>query len=325
MSFVASAQTNILLITKTGEKDKIKSVNFYDIGQKETISLPFKDSLSIRFSKAGIDYYTLQYTRTNGKNELQFLWLNDGNITIKTSIDSTQLHIDTVLNAPIYYTDQELTAKRSALFHKKDTNTLNQLLLTTFKETINSPYSFTVGESFTTLNQNSEKNLLLLKALSDQQGDSFQTSPFYSLFKNRLNALLSVKTIPLDEYVFIDTSNKKVKFLQEPKDYYILDFWFLNCRPCIEDHKKIITHLSNLDKKKAAMISISIDKNFAAWKAYLIKNNYNWTNYLETPPQKLTDKLGLQGFPTYVVINPMGKILFSSHAFETTLTWLESN
>jgi thiol-disulfide isomerase/thioredoxin len=176
------------------------------------------------------------------------------------------------------------------------------------------------------LNQNSKKDLLRLKTLTDRQGDTFKWFYFYQLANERLNKILAITSLDLYAYTLINSSNKKVKLptLTDNK-YYLLDFWFLACKPCISDHKEIFKNQQLLAAKKIELISISIDESVKELNNYLNKNSYKWINYLETDPKKITTDAGINIFPTYLILDKSGKIISSQNTFDNVLKWLESN
>jgi hypothetical protein len=78
-----------------------------------------------------------------------------------------------------------------------------------------------------------------------------------------------------------------------------------------------------LTKNKVQVIGICIDKNPEPWKEYLINNNYRWANYLQTDTNKLSDYLGINAFPAYVMINSKGVILNSFSSLQSALVSLK--
>ena len=78
------------------------------------------------------------------------------------------------------------------------------------------------------------------------------------------------------------------------------------------------------DGEKVTFISLSVDKNEKDWQKALGEEKLPWNQYLATPELiKTTHKdYDLTSIPTFLVIDPEGKIIFSGHSsgeLETTL------
>jgi len=76
--------------------------------------------------------------------------------------------------------------------------------------------------------------------------------------------------------------------------------------------------------EKVTFISLSVDKNEKDWQKALGEEKLPWNQYLATPELiKTTHKdYDLTSIPTFLVIDPEGKIIFSGHSsgeLETTL------
>lgn len=318
-------QTNIQLIMKNSGMHKFEKIDVFDISQKEFYTIKYQDTANFSFKKTNIDLYNIRY-HAKGKMYRQLAWLDTGSIKIELHIDDLALKIDSVLNSPIYYEYLNFYKSHALLYQKKDTASLSDVLLKLYEKHIGNPYSVNLAYIYVDLNQNSKKDLLRLKTLTDRQGDTFKWFFLYQLANERLNKILAITSLDLNAYTFINPSNKKVKLptLSDNK-YYLLDFWFLACKPCISDHKEIFKNQQLLAAKKIELISISIDESVKELNNYLNKNSYKWINYLETDPKKITTDAGINIFPTYLILDKSGKIISSQNTFDTVLKWLESN
>jgi len=69
---------------------------------KESIWLPFKDTLHVSFKTTGIDFYHINYTKKD-KNYNARIFLDTGHIEIVSSIKDEKLIIDTVTGSPMFY------------------------------------------------------------------------------------------------------------------------------------------------------------------------------------------------------------------------------
>lgn len=128
----------------------------------------------------------------------------------------------------------------------------------------------------------------------------------------------------------IDSTGKIVELDFTKSDITIIDFWFTECRACIEEMNQFSQILSE-KKGKISLISISINQ-FWHWKAtltnpterfaFLNNNVENWKHYslLSTENQKLKNKFTLDRqselaqfydvtyYPAYFVLDKNGII-----------------
>ncbi|WP_409530109.1 MULTISPECIES: thioredoxin-like domain-containing protein [unclassified Sphingobacterium] len=58
----------------------------------------------------------------------------------------------------------------------------------------------------------------------------------------------------------------------------MLDFWYLGCTPCRDDHTKMKLISKSLKDKKVEVIGLSTDENILEWQKYQRNNKYDWTN-----------------------------------------------
>ncbi len=130
-----------------------------------------------------------------------------------------------------------------------------------------------------------------------------------------MDKILEIDKINLSDFTFIDIKDKNVKLQLQGSDYYVLDFWFLACPPCIRDHKDIKSDHEKLKQKSVEIISISTDENVLQWKNYLSNHNYYWENYLQLNNNTITNKLGIYIFPAYIILNSQGDIIDTYSSF----------
>jgi thiol-disulfide isomerase/thioredoxin len=314
ISLQTVAQTNIQLIVKNQLNHKIDKVDAFDISQVEAYNYTYKDTLNLAFKKTLPDCYNFRY-HENEKMYRQQIWLDTGHIKIEAHLDSSKLVIDTVINSPIFYTYKNYAAKCPALYKANDTVALNNFLLDSYLNNIDNPFSLLVGDNYIGLNQNSKFNLNKLKTLTNKQGDKFKWHFLYERVNKRLDNILSMSKLNLSEFTFVNKLDKKTKLVLKGADYYILDFWFLACAPCIRDHQDIKRNALALKRNKVEIIGISIDDSPKKWKDYLALHNYNWQNYLQGNQNTITDELSIASFPTYIVLDKTGRITASYNSF----------
>jgi len=154
------------------------------------------------------------------------------------------------------------------------------------------------------------KNTKLFKKLSISIDETKQ--------KYFLNNEMPLKDFDLE---FI---NFKLSNINDNK-YILLDFWYTNCKPCLEEMPKYIPLYDRYKDKGFEIVSISVDKTnkIQNWKTLIKEKGFNWTHYLDENGTE-TKKLNINRFPTTFLIRSDGKIIERDIKSEKLETFLNS-
>jgi thiol-disulfide isomerase/thioredoxin len=121
------------------------------------------------------------------------------------------------------------------------------------------------------------------------------------------------------EIAGLDYINKKSYSLKkELGNYVLIDFWGSWCVPCIE----LIPELKRVNseyKHKIKFLSIAYDKkaNIVQLEKLIRENELNWNHLLddrENPINQIAKNYKVQQYPTTILIDPNGKVVFRSIA-----------
>lgn len=95
-----------------------------------------------------------------------------------------------------------------------------------------------------------------------------------------------------------------IKNLYNQADYIVMDIWATWCVPCLQQHPEY-ERIAGISKKNVKFIGLSIDEKQSNWKNHLKDHPKKYENYwLEKAEVKeLHDSLGIQSYPTYLIIN----------------------
>ena len=314
------AQTHLRLILKTTLPiDSALIVHFTD---KEVVRVAFKDTLDMDFTINGMDFYHINYTQKE-KIYNERIYLDSGNITIIMRIENDKLSIDKVDGSPIFDTVRQWKKNYAVLVKNKDTVAIDSFLLKTYEEQIENMFSFHIGLRYLDMHQNEKLKLYALLPLMAKQADELRKRFGFAFLNDRLQGIIKNNNIILSQFELIDLKNKPVHSAVQNSDFVIIDFWFVGCLPCMEDHKKIRKLLSFLQQKNTEVISIANDDSYQKWKDYLDKNKYAWRQYKKpATAENIITQSGISTYPTYILLDKTGKILFSSYSFDEILKQL---
>lgn len=313
------ADLNIIIDTNL----KIDSIRFSDISQTKWYSLEHIDTIKLHLDKPLNDLFNFWFYTESGKIRQQ-VWLDGEKVIIKSKLN-TKFEIDTVLNSKLYYTSINYTEEFKELKNLKTKQSIiNQFILENVKENLNNPLSLALGDDFLNQNQNNKEQILELKNILGKQKNIFKDH-FFNI-DDRIESLLKINDIEINDFNFFDRNKDTVHISLKKNMLYLLDFWFVNCPPCLKQHIEIAKNISFLHQKNIEVIGISKDENHAEWANYLSIKNYNWQNYREhSSNKKLTQLLHIESFPSYYLINAEGKIISIFDSFSKFKTYLENN
>lgn len=157
---------------------------------------------------------------------------------------------------------------------------------------------------------NSDGYSVLYETILNSFSQDMKKGKLWKLLKEDL---ASIRIKENEKFPVLDLKNLQlvdVK-LKLPKSKYILiDYWFNNCRPCIEKFPKMKELYDTYKSKGFEIIGISVDrtKSIFKWQESIRVHELTWINYLdENGSEASKDKI--YTFPTTYLLNDKGQII----------------
>ncbi|MFD0992558.1 TlpA family protein disulfide reductase [Tenacibaculum geojense] len=136
--------------------------------------------------------------------------------------------------------------------------------------------------------------------------------------------LTQIKTIDIDTniplYKLEDQFKEKKSFDDFKGRYLLVDFWFSECKPCI-DEMKYFPELLKKYKSNLTILSLSIDNRDLTLKLldkkpkpfeFIDSNNPNWIFQNDNLKENsYVKKLEINSFPTYLLFDKNGRLISS--------------
>lgn len=89
----------------------------------------------------------------------------------------------------------------------------------------------------------------------------------------------------------------------------LLDFWATWCAPCVASVGGLRSLSRRYEGDPFALVSVSTDSDEAVLREFIAKEKMTWPQVWDKD-QKVTRKCGVEAFPTYVLVNPEGEIVY---------------
>ena len=303
---------------------KVDSVFVSNISQdREFQFIPYSDNLHIEFNDSINDLYNLTFY-AGEKKMMKQLWLNGEHLVVKGKI-TNGLKIDTIIGSSLYYNSMDFRKRYSQLLENEtDSAAINNFLLDELKENIDNPYSIEIANNFFRRNLSNKEELKKIYTLQSSQKDEIKNHMISSY--DKIENILTVDKVDLTHFKFYDANNQLVSIDLEEDKKYLLDFWFMACAPCIKEHKIMVDKKDMLEKHNVQLIGISTDRDQSKWSEYVKDKNYFWHNIREQDEYhiRLTTDMLISAFPTHILLDGTGNILYRANSFSAVEEYLSN-
>ena len=112
---------------------------------------------------------------------------------------------------------------------------------------------------------------------------------------------------------------RRLDGVEEPLSSYggrvlLIDFWATWCPPCIDALPDLRQLVSDLPADSFALLAISVDAEVATVTEFMKKEPLPWYNWHVGASSDIVRMLDVRGFPTYLLVDAGGTIMFKDNA-----------
>ena len=315
-----SRQSDINLYVET--ELTVDSIFVSNITQnREFQFLPFSNEMHIELNDSINDLYNINFYAKEGFIMNQ-MWLDGENIVIRGKL-TKRFEVDTVIGSRLYYVSVDHKKRYGDLLKSDaDSASINEFLLEELNKNIDNPYSIEISKEFYRRNISRKNELQRIYEVLQHQDEMIKQHGINPVLA--IENILTTDRIDFNKFQFLDLNSQIASIVPEKDKTLLLDFWFVGCAPCIIDHRSIQNQLDKLEEKKIKVIGISIDHDHSLWKNFVEEKGYDWINYRESDnhSERMRAKLFISMFPTYMIVNPDGKIMLRTNSLEVVERYL---
>ena len=282
------------------------------VSDQENEKITFKDEM-IEGSESH-DYFTKE---TSFRSELdkEYEDYHKGNeelttVHAKARVDGNKKVMDSIENTEEYKIFEQ---KEKAFFNKVASTSTN--LISKHKDNWWGPFFMLTQYSYFTPDQ---------KPVFEQFSEAAQNSYYGKLVKEELFPKTLIGTNVIN-FSLIDKDGKSfnAKDIISGKKYILIDFWASWCAPCRKEIPNLKEAYKKYSDKGFEILSISIDKDAAAWNKALKQENMPWPNLFDDG--KVSNTFKVKAIPATFLVDENGVVIavdLRGEALEEKLTEL---
>lgn len=106
--------------------------------------------------------------------------------------------------------------------------------------------------------------------------------------------------------------------------YLLIDFWGSWCQPCRASHPELKEIYERYKSKGLEILGVayesgSLENQLTQWKKAIAEDQIYWIQVLNTPQNNLVKLFGITSYPTKILVDPKGNILFRTNGHSEEL------
>ncbi len=318
-----AAQANVQIIS---DFDDIQSVKVTNYTQTENLEKPYEKTLHFDLSQSKVNLYSIYFIDKAGTRKRLQVWLDPNpNMKIWVTQKEGYLEISRVENIPTHLLREEASSVVFRLKKADKVDSLNLVLLHLISQNPGNTFCTRLASTYIQQNLSDTVALRALEKLMLLPENNFDWFPMHTPMMNNLQGMLYPKPLILDSYPLVGLDSSAQKITLKKGALTVLDFWFLNCPPCRKDHINIKTDIAQFEQKDIQLIGMYVTSHsdLPNLNTYLEEHGYTWRNYLQSSEKTITEELSINMYPTYLVLDDQGNILYRSHQYDEVKTFLK--
>ena len=161
-----------------------------------------------------------------------------------------------------------------------------------------------------------------LKMMIENLNPTIRNSKYGQVIETYVNSKIVDENDKFYNFTAQDQKGNKVNFadLFEKDKYILLDFTATYCGPCVLSAKEL-KEINNKYSDKVKIVSFNVDPKKEVWEKGLKRDKVDWVSLWDGKGNfsKTYIKYGIQGVPTFFLINPEGIVIKKERGYGENL------
>lgn len=121
-----------------------------------------------------------------------------------------------------------------------------------------------------------------------------------------------------DNIRFTDLEGKNLRLYSKRAKYYLIDFSYINCPPCLVLHQNLAKINGTLSEKNISVITLNgIDKDVNKLKNYMAKSGTKFPTYLCT--KDVLKQYNVEGYPKVFILDDKFNVIYVSSGYSVEI------
>ncbi len=151
----------------------------------------------------------------------------------------------------------------------------------------------------------SVKAFVLRKATQEEKAMMLKMQSGMGMDQEK-SALIGTQTV---DFELEDMKGKKLKLSQLRGKVVVLNFWFIECKPCVMEMPELNELVTEFKGNEVIFLAIGVNKK-EQLKKFLKKTEFKYK--VLSNGQSVSDSYGIKGFPTNLIIDQNGIVQYLS-------------
>lgn len=137
-----------------------------------------------------------------------------------------------------------------------------------------------------------------------QFSDEVKDSKIWKLLQEDMDRALLKQGSTFPTMKLLDSNLESYSLKDNQGKYFLLDFWFTSCKPCIQALPRLNNIYERFHKNGLEIISISVDRDRAVekWRSRILEKDMPWKHCLD-PDGLKSNELFVKNFPRYILLD----------------------
>lgn len=158
----------------------------------------------------------------------------------------------------------------------------------------------------------------------NQFSEEVKNSKIWKLLREDMDGALLKQGNTFPSMKLLDSNLESYSLKDNQGKYFLLDFWFTSCKPCIQALPRLNDIYERFQKDGLEIISISVDRDRAVetWRSRILEKDMPWKHCLDLNGLN-SGELFVKNFPRYILLDANWNVVNMDISLDDLEAYLE--